>query len=53
MIAFDKNECNSIKSIIVKRVKGEMLMFAKLSTKSFVYDMIDIFCFPDENIQAI
>ena len=53
MIDFDKNECNSIKSIIVKRVKGKMLMFAKLSLKSFVYDMIDIFCFPDEKIQAI
>ena len=28
-------------------------MFAKLSLKSFVYDMIDIFCFPHEKIQAI
>ena len=50
------NECNSIKSIIVKGdtnidvsssfIKGKMLMFAKLSLKSFVYDMIDVFCFP-------
>ena len=63
MIDFDKNECNSIKSIIVKSsttidvsshfVKGKLLMFAKLSLKSFLYDMIDIFCFPDEKIQAI
>ena len=63
MIDFDKNECNSIKSIIVKSsttidvssrfIKGKMLMFAKLSLKSFVYDMIDIFCFPDKKIQAI
>ena len=50
------NECNSIKSIIVKGdtnidvssrfIKGKMLMFTKLSLKSFVYDMIDVFCFP-------
>ena len=52
MIDFDKNECNSIKLIIVKGdanndvtsrfTKGKMLMFAKLSIKSFVYDMIDV-----------
>ena len=63
MIDFDKNECNSIKSIIVKTdtnidvssrfIKGKMLMFAKLSLKSFVYDMIDVFCFPNNEIQEI
>ena len=63
MIEFDKSECNSIKSILVKGndtvnvssrfIKGKMLMFAKLSLKSFVYDMIDIFCFPDEEIRQI
>ena len=63
MIDFDKNECNSIKSIIVKGdtninvtsrfIKGKMLMFAKLSIKSFVYDMIDVFCFPNDEIQQI
>ena len=30
-----------------------MLMFAKLSLKSFVDDMIDVFCFPDEEIRQI
>ena len=30
-----------------------MLMFAKLSIKSFVYDMIDVFCFPNQDIQLI
>ena len=30
-----------------------MLIFAKLSLKSFVYDMIDVFCFPDNEIQQI
>ena len=63
MINFDKNECNSIKSIIVKGdtninvslhlIKGKMLMFAKLSLKAFIYDMIDVFCFPNEEIQQI
>ena len=63
MIDFDKNECNSIKSIIVKGdtnidvslrfIKEKMLMFAKLSLKAFVYDMIDVFCFPNEEIQQI
>ena len=61
MIDLKKNECNSIKSIIAKGdtnievslrfIKGKMLMFAKLSFKSFVYDMIDVFCFPNEEIQ--
>ena len=63
MIDFDKNECNSIKSIIIKTdtnidvssrfIKGKMLMFAKLSLKSFVYDMIDVFCVPNNEIQEI
>ena len=63
MIDFDKNECNSIKSIIVKGdtnidvtshfIKGKMLMFAKLSLKSFVYEMIDVFCFPNDEIKQI
>ena len=63
MIDLDHNECNSIKFKIVKGdtnidvssrfIKGKMLMFAKLSLKSFVYDMIDVFCFPDNEIQQI
>ena len=63
MIEFDKNECNSIKSIVIKGnttidvssqfIKGKMLMFAKLSLKSFVYDVIDVFCFLDETIREI
>ena len=60
MINFEKNESSSIKSLIVKGqtnikvssrfIKGKMLMFAKLSLKLFVYDMIDVFCFPSEEI---
>ena len=30
-----------------------MLMFAKLSLKSFIYNMIDVFCFPNEEIRQI
>ena len=63
MIDFDKIECNSIKSILIKGsdtvdassrfIKGKMLMFAKLSLTSFVYDLIDVFCFPDAEIKQI
>ena len=34
-------------------MKGKMLMFAKTSLQSFVYDMIDVFCFPDQVVQEI
>ena len=30
-----------------------MLMFSKISLKSFVYDIIDIFCFPDIEVREI
>ena len=63
MINFEEDKSSSIKSLIVKGemnikvssrfIKGKMLMFAKLSLKSFVYDMIDVFCFPNEEIQKI
>ena len=55
MIDFDKRESNSIKSIVVnisttvdvstRFCKGKMLMFAKMSLKSLVYDIIDVFVF--------
>ena len=62
MIQFDCNECNSIKSIAIKKnmevdvtrfIKGKMLMFSKLSIKSFAYDFIDTFCFSTGEIQEI
>ena len=62
-IDFDKNECNNIKSIAVKGktniditstfIRGKMSMFAKVSFKSFVYDLIDVFCFPSEGVRKI
>ena len=30
-----------------------MLMFSKVSIKSFVYDLIDVFMFPNQEIQEI
>ena len=33
-------------------ISGKML-FAKISLKSFVYDMIDIYCFPTEKVKMI
>ena len=63
MIDFEYNDCNSIKSLAIKKntnvkvtshfIKGKMLMFAKLSIKLFVYDMMDVFCFPNADIQSI
>ena len=63
MIDFEHSECNSIKSLAIKKddnvkvtsrfIKGKMLMFAKMSIKSFVYDMIDVFCFPNSDIRSI
>ena len=63
MIDFDKRESNSIKSIVVNSsttvdvstrfCKEKMLMFAKMSLKSFVYDIIDVFCFPDDKVKGI
>ena len=47
MIEFDCNECNSIKSIAVKKsmevgvtrfIKGKVLIFSNLSIKSFAYN---------------
>ena len=63
MIDFDKSESNSIKSIAVNSsttvdvsarfCKGKMLMFAEMLLKSIVYDIIDIFCFPDDKVNGI
>ena len=63
MIDFNKRESNSIKSIVVNSsttvdvstrfCKGKMLMFAKMSLKLFAYDIIDVFCFPDDKVKGI
>ena len=63
MADFDKNECNSIKSIAIKGnttidvtarfIKGKMLMFSKVSIRSFMYDLIDAFRFPNETVNEV
>ena len=63
VIDFSEQDVASVKAVAVKRkdkvkittrfMKGKMLMFSKISLKSFVYDVIDIFCFPDTVIADI
>ena len=63
MIEFDQEHSNSIKAVMVKQnpnvkvttrfISGKMLMFPKVSVKSFVYDIIDVFMFPDETAKSI
>ena len=58
LIDFDEEYSSSIRSIAIKKsskvnltsrfLNGKMLMFSKLSIKSFVYDLIDVFKFPNE-----
>ena len=60
IIDFDTQNSHSIKSISIKKnttikvttrfTKGKMLMFSKTSLKNFVYDIIGVFCFPDEDV---
>ena len=61
LIDFDEEYSSSIRSIAIKKsskvnltsrfLNGKMLMFSKLSIKSFVYDLIDVFMFPNQKIK--
>ena len=63
LIEFDEQYSCSIRSIAIERnskinlttrfLNGKMLMFSKVSIKSFIYDFIDVFMFPDQEIQEI
>ena len=63
LIACNTCDSSAIKQIAVKpqtNVKcttrflaGKMLMFAKLSLKSFIYQLAELFMFPRETVQAI
>ena len=63
LIDFDEEYTCSIKSVAIEKsskinlttrfLNGKMLMFSKLSIKSFVYDLIDVFMFPNQEIQEI
>ena len=63
LIEFDQQNSNSIKAVVVKKnqnikpttrfLSGKMLMFAKVSIKSFVCDIIDVFMFPNDTTKSI
>ena len=63
LIDFDEEYSSSIRSIAIEKsskinlttrfLNGKMLMFSKVSIKSFVYDLIDVFMFPDQEIREI
>ena len=63
LIDFDEEYSCSIRSIAIEKgskinlttrfLNGKMLMFSKVSIKSFVYDLIDIFMFPNAEIWEI
>ena len=62
LIDFDEDVC-SVKSLAVKKeskinlttrfMNGKMLMFCKTSIQSFVYDLIDVFMYPNDEISKI
>lgn len=63
IVEFNDTEPAYIKSFIVKQrscdkvrthfMAGKLLMFAKLSRKSFVYELTETMCFPDETVSNI
>ena len=63
ILGFYVDESVSIKSFAVKEKKEveaktiflsrKMLMLAKLSLMSFIYDILETFCFPDEKVKKI
>ena len=63
LIDFDEEYCSSIRSLAVKKsvkvnlttrdLNGKMLMFSKISLKSFVYYLIDVFMFPNNVTKKI
>lgn len=63
IIEFTNCESASIKTFAVKKrnevkvtsqfMSGKLLMFAKLPLKSFIYNLVERFCFLKENIKEI
>ena len=63
LIDFDNRESASIKSFAVRKsdkikvttrfMSGKLLMLAKLSLKSFIYDIAETFSFPDQTMAEI
>ena len=46
-------EKNSKVNLTMRFLNGKILMFSKLSIKSFVYDLIDVLMFPNQEIKKI
>ena len=44
-------EKNTKINLTTRFLNGKMLMFRKVSIKSFVYDIIDVFMFPNKEIK--
>ena len=63
LIDFNQQYSCSIRSIAIEEtnkvnlttrfLNGKMLMFSKVSIKSFVYDLIDIFMFPNQETKEV
>ena len=63
LIDFDEEYSASIRSVSIKKnnqvklttriLSGKMLMFSKVSIKSFLYDLIDVFMSPNQEIREI
>ena len=62
LIDFDEEYVSSIKSLAAREetkvnltrfLNRKMLMFYKTSIQSFGYDVIDVFMFPDEDVEKI
>ena len=63
LIDFDEEYSWTIRSIAIEKsskinlttlcLNGKMLMFSKVSIKTFAYDLIDVFMFPDQEIREI
>ena len=59
IIKFNEHKSSSVKSITVRSetvvkcttrfMSGKLLMFAKLSLKSFIYSLVELLHFPEEN----
>ena len=63
IIDFHQDHTSSIKSLVVEKkssvllttrfMKVKMLMFAKISLYSFIYDVTNVFCFTDKVVRKI
>ena len=63
LIDFDDEYVSSVKSLAMKKeaevnlatsfLNGKMLIFSKTSIQSFVYDLNDVFMFPDDDVKQI